>query len=177
MESRRKRNRKLATKWAAFGGLLLLCTVLETMPGFLQLGQAKPLFILPLCLAIAIFEGEFSGALFAVVGGLTWDMIAGRTVGMLALCLMLLCFFVSIVMQLYFRSSLLNLLLIQTLSVLLVLSGDHLFFYVMPGYANALGRYLWYVLPTAIMTVAVSVPLFYLVKRISASMRWSDSVI
>ncbi len=61
-------------------------------PGLLQLGQAKPLFILPLCLAVAVYEGEFAGALFGAVSGLLWDYTAGRTVGMLALELLLLCF-------------------------------------------------------------------------------------
>ena len=34
----------------------------------LNMGQAKPLFILPLCLAVAVYEGEFAGALFGAVG-------------------------------------------------------------------------------------------------------------
>jgi len=34
---------------------------------------------------VAVYEGEFAGALFGAVGGLLWDYTAGRTVGMLAL--------------------------------------------------------------------------------------------
>ena len=65
-----------------------------------QFGAAKPLWLLPLALAVAVFEGEFAGAVFGAVCGLMWDWLAGRTVGMLALELLLLCFAVSAVMQL-----------------------------------------------------------------------------
>ena len=72
--------------------------------GCSSLGQAKPLLVLPLCLAVSVFEGEFAGALFGMVCGLLWDYTAGRTVGMLALELMLLCFGVGVLVQLYLQS-------------------------------------------------------------------------
>lgn len=69
---------------------------LQTMPGLFQFGAAKPLWLLPLCLAVSAAEGEFAGAIFGAVCGLMWDYTAGRTVGMLALELMILCFGVSV---------------------------------------------------------------------------------
>ena len=57
MESRRKRKRAQGFKWGCYLLLLLGCTVLQTTPGFLQLGEAKPVFLLPLGLAVAVFEG------------------------------------------------------------------------------------------------------------------------
>ena len=95
MESRRMRSRSQALKWACYAAALFVCAALQTTPGLFRLGQAKPLFILPLCLAVAVYEGEFAGALFGAVGGLLWDYTAGRTVGMLALELLLLCFALS----------------------------------------------------------------------------------
>ena len=92
MESRRMRSRSQILKWVCYAVALFVCAALQTTPGLLQLGQAKPLFILPLCLAVAVYEGEFAGALFGAVSGLLWDYTAGRTMGMLALELLLLCF-------------------------------------------------------------------------------------
>ena len=92
MESRHMRSRSQILKWVCYAVALFVCAALQTTPGLLQLGQAKPLFILPLCLAVAVYEGEFAGALFGAVSGLLWDYTAGRTVGMLALELLLLCF-------------------------------------------------------------------------------------
>ena len=93
MESRRMRSCSQILKWVCYAVALFVCAALQTTPGLLQLGQAKPLFILPLCLAVAVYEGEFAGALFGAVSGLLWDYTAGRTVGMLALELLLLCAF------------------------------------------------------------------------------------
>lgn len=80
MESRRMRSRSQILKWVCYAVALFVCAALQTTPGLLQLGQAKPLFILPLCLAVAVYEGEFAGALFGAVSGLLWDYTAGRTV-------------------------------------------------------------------------------------------------
>ena len=109
MESRRMRSRSQILKWVCYAVALFVCAALQTTPGLLQLGQAKPLFILPLCLAVAVYEGEFAGALFGAVSGLLWDYTAGRTVGMLALELLLLCFALSVLVQVYLQGSTWNL--------------------------------------------------------------------
>ena len=105
MESRRRRKSSQIKKWVCYALLMLLCTVLQTTPGLFQLGSAKPLYLLPLCLAAAVFEGEFAGAIFGAVCGLMWDYTAGRTVGMLALELMALSFLLSAVVQLYLQNT------------------------------------------------------------------------
>ena len=76
MESRRKRKSSQIFKWVCYTLLMLLCTVLQTMPGLFQLGAAKPLYLLPLALAVSVFEGEFAGAVFGAVCGLMWDYTA-----------------------------------------------------------------------------------------------------
>jgi len=48
MESRRMRSRSQILKWVCYAVALFVCAALQTTPGLLQLGQAKPLFILPL---------------------------------------------------------------------------------------------------------------------------------
>ena len=143
----------------------------------LQLGQAKPLFILPLCLAVAVYEGEFAGALFGAVSGLLWDYTAGRTVGMLALELLLLCFALSVLVQVYLQGSTWNFALISTGTALVVLSLDWLFFYYMPGYSGAVERYLWFVLPTAALTIPVCLVLFGAVRRIHAEFKIDNDVV
>ena len=166
MESRRMRSRSQILKWVCYAVALFVCAALQTTPGLLQLGQAKPLFILPLCLAVAVYEGEFAGALFGAVSGLLWDYTAGRTVGMLALELLLLCFGVSVLVQLYLQVNFGNFAAVNTMTALLVLSLDWLFFYYMPGYAGAALRYIAFVLPSAVLTIPAALLAFWLVQRI-----------
>ena len=177
MESRRRRKSSQIKKWVCYALLMLLCTVLQTTPGLFQLGSAKPLYLLPLCLAAAVFEGEFAGAIFGAVCGLMWDYTAGRTVGMLALELMILCFGVSVVVQLYLKDTPSNFVLLAVVCALLVLSADWLFFYYMPGYAGAGERFLWVVLPSALMTAPGSWLLHRAVQRISAEFKIDNGVV
>ena len=150
MRSRTKRNWLTAGKWAVYGLLLLAAVVLQTMPGLSLLG-IKPVFILPLCLTVALTEGEFYGALFGTVGGLLWDWAAGRTAGLFAITLLAVCFFASILFQLYLRNTAANFGLLSGLAGWVVLTLDHLFFYVMPGYAVAAVRYAAVVLPMVVL--------------------------
>ena len=177
MESRRKRSRSQRLKWGCYILLLVVCTVLQTTPGLFQFGAAKPLWLLPLCLAVSAAEGEFAGAIFGAVCGLMWDYTAGRTVGMLALELMLLCFGVSVVVQLYLKDTPSNFVLLAVVCALLVLSADWLFFYYMPGYAGAALRYIAFVLPSAVLTLPSALLAFWLVQRIHDGFRIDNGVV
>ena len=177
MESRRRRSRSQLLKWGCYVLALFVCAALQTTPGLFQLGEAKPLLVLPLCLAVAVFEGEFAGALLGTVGGLLWDYAAGRTVGMLALELLLLCFGVSVLVQLYLQVNPGNFAAVNTMTALLVLSLDWLFFYYMPGYAGAGERFLWVVLPSALMTAPGSWLLHRAVQRISTEFKIDNGVV
>lgn len=177
MESRRMRSRSQILKWVCYAVALFVCAALQTTPGLFQLGQAKPLFILPLCLAVAVYEGEFAGALFGAVSGLLWDYTAGRTVGMLALELLLLCFGVSVLVQLYLQVNPGNFAAVNTMTALLVLSLDWLFFYYMPGYAGAALRYIAFVLPSAVLTIPAALLAFWLVQRIHDGFRIDNGVV
>ena len=130
-----------------------------------------------MCLAVAVYEGEFAGALFGAVSGLLWDYTAGRTVGMLALELLLLCFALSVLVQVYLQGSTWNFALISTGTALVVLSLDWLFFYYMPGYSWALSRWLTFVLPSAMMTLVPSLMLFSLVRHIYSAFKIDNGVV
>lgn len=177
MKPRRRRNYGQLIKWALYALLLLLCTVAQTTPGLFAIGQAKPVFLLPLCLAVASVEGEFAGALFGMVCGLMWDYTAGRTVGLLALECMILCFAVSVAVQLYLQCTTVNFVLIGTGAVLLALSLDFLFFFVMPGYAGAAGRYVRVVLVSAALSAPACAPLIIAVRHINARYRVDNGVV
>ena len=177
MESRRKRSRSQIMKWCCYVLGLFVCAALQTTPGLFQLGQAKPLLLLPLCLAVSAAEGEFAGAIFGAVCGLMWDCTAGRTVGMLALELLLLCFAVSVLVQLYLQVNPGNFAAVSTATALVVLSLDWLFFYYMPGYAGAGERFLWVVLPSTLMTAPGSWLLHRAVQRISTEFKIDNGVV
>ncbi len=166
MESRRKRIQLILGKWSLYVLLLLLCATLQTTPGLFQIGAVKPVFILPLCVAVAAYEGEFAGALFGMLGGLLWDYTAGVIVGIFAILMLVLCFLVSLMVQMYLRSTKFNFFCLCVACNAVVLSVNFMFFYYMPGYADA-----WYVYGSAVVPMMfygalLSMPLFGVVRRI-----------
>lgn len=156
MTSRRKRNLIFVAKWVCYFVVLLLAATLQSLPGFLQIAGVKPLFILPVCLGVAVYEGEYPGAFFAIAGGLLWDWTAGRVSGLMALGLMVVCFTASMLVEMYLRVNFINFVLVCGACCLLVTSMDFLFYYLMPGYAAPAQRYLTMVLPMSLYSALLS---------------------
>lgn len=165
MQSRSKRNWALFLKWLSYSILLLLSAMLQSLPSVSVLGL-RPLFILPLCMAVALSEGEFAGALFGAVGGLLWDLTSGRTVGVLALQLVLICFFSSVLCQMFLRDTPYTTVFLAILAGWLVLSLDFLFYYAMPGYYSPRRVYLSRVLPLALLCGPVCLLQRQMIKKL-----------
>ena len=91
--------------------------------------------------------------------------------------LLLLCFALSVLVQVYLQGSTWNFALISTGTALVVLSLDWLFFYYMPGYSWALSRWLTFVLPSAMMTLVPSLMLFSLVRHIYSAFKIDNGVV
>ena len=68
---------------------LIFCYVLQTTPGFLQIFGVKPFLVIPAVIAIAMQEGEFTGALYGALGGMLCDMGANTFYGFYTLTLFL----------------------------------------------------------------------------------------
>ena len=165
--SRRKRNLTLLAKWACYFLILLIAATLQSLPGFLSIFGVRPLFILPVCLAVAIYEGEYPGALLAVAGGFLWDWTASRVGGLMALGLMAICFAAAVVVELYLRVNTVNFILVNAACCLLVTGMDFMFYYLMPGYSGAMERYLTTVLPMVIYTAVLSPLAMMAVRRVA----------
>lgn len=167
MNDWRKRNLARALKWLCYSLLLMLSFVLQQTPGFLQLApEVKPVLVVPLCIAIAGVEGEFGGALIGALGGLLWDMAAGRTAGFFALGLMMVCFFTGLAVSLFFRCSYFNMMAFSLLGLILITGFDFLLGYVLYRYGGAAAYYFKWILPTCIWSTVWLTPQLWLVKKI-----------
>ena len=59
----------------------------------------------------------------------------------------------------------------------LVLACDWLFFYYMPGYSGAWNRFLWFVLPSAVLSIPVSLPIYWAARKISIEFKIDNGVV
>ena len=66
---------------------------------------------------------------------------------------------------------------IGVVTALLVLACDWLFFYYMPGYSGALERLVWFVLPSAALTIPASLVEFAIVRHIYNKFKIDNGVV
>ena len=84
---------------------------------------------------------------------------------------------VAALVQLYLQSAPGNFAVISAAAALLVLSCDWLFFYRMPGYSGSAQRYLWFVLPSAALTIPASLVEFAIVRHIYNKFKIDNGVV
>lgn len=150
----------LASKWAVYGLLLLICCILQSTPGFFQIMGIRPLLILPIVIAVASFEAPLAAGIFGACGGLLWDLTADRLFGFQGFLLLVYCVAVSLMIEYYLRLRLLNYFWMALCVVLLHALIDFYFYFSAWGYENVWQIFLQRNLPVTACTAAVS-PVFY----------------
>lgn len=168
MESQNKRNRILIARWVLYTLVLLVAAALQTTPGFLCIGECKPFWILGVCIAVSAQENEFSGALFGALGGMLWDFTSGRTIGFFAIGMLFLCFFCSVLVQLYLKKAYANIFLLNVLAGLLVTGMDFLFGYWMRGFPEPMRVYTTIILPEVLISAVLALFSMWLIHVIAS---------
>lgn len=171
----RKRNAMTALKWALYFVMLFVCYCLQTFPHLFAVANGiKPSLILPLCVAVAIYEGEFGGALFGLIGGTMWDIASGRIAGLFGIILLVLCFTIGVMIKLILKANTFNCFILSFASMLVLTGFDFIFGYLIFGYSGA-GVYYWgYIFPIVVYTAAVSPALYWPVTKIYKRLTWTD---
>ena len=162
----RKRTLRLVAKHSCYVLALLLAYVLQTMPGFLSFFGVKPVFLVPLALCIAAYEGAFAGAVYGALAGLLWDVAAGRVTGFFAILLMACCFFAAVAVTLYLRNTILNLSLLSAGVLLLLCTIDFAFSYLLRGYAGLAHLYSFKLLPIVVFSAFLTFAPWLLARKI-----------
>lgn len=143
--------------------LLVLFMVQET-PGLLpSIFGVRPVLLFPAVIAIAMFEMEVPALAFGVLGGLFCDFGFSGMLGFHALVLGVLCFFISLLVRVYFQVNLATAILTGVWSIGLTVCAQWLFLYFFqysyPAYA-----FTHHYLPKYFYTL-LFLPLLYLLNR------------
>lgn len=148
-------------EWTAYGLLILLAFILQTTPHLIPpIFGAKPLLMIPMTIAVAMFTGPVGGAAAGIACGLLWDLYSTRLLGFNALILLAVGCAAGLLIQLLIRNNLLSALLLILPSLLLQGLLDWAFNYVLLAKEGALFWLLRGILPNLLYTLAVS-PLIY----------------
>lgn len=149
-------------KWLSYSLILFLLYILQTTPGFFQIFGIKPVFIIPFAVTVVMFEGEFSGAVFAGIAGLLWDMSSGRLFGFFGFFALLLCCLCGLFVIYLIKQNLVNTIIMSAIILTLLFLLDFYFNFVIWGYEKTYILLLTRILPSIIYS-AVFVPLYYFI--------------
>ena len=156
----------IAAKWALYVLLVFLASILQGTPGLFVLFSVKPVWILPVCVAVSAMEGEYEGAFLGAFGGLMWDLSAGNVAGFFAILLAFSCFCTGYLFKMYFRQTRINIILISGGATIFMFMADFLFNYLLRNYSGVGNILLFQMIPTILYTALISPLPFWAVKKI-----------
>ncbi len=155
-------------KWIIYAVILLVLYILQTTPLLFQILGIKPVLLVPFAVCLSLFESEKAAAAYAIAAGLLWDISSNKLFGFRAILLMCCCISVTLLVMYLMRNKLINGLFFVLCVMLIIELLDYVFFYVIWGYSNHHLILLNYLLPTLIYTVIITIPMYFLVRKIAA---------
>ena len=153
-------------KHASYFVLLWVFYILQTTPGFLEYNGIKPIFIIPIVVAIAGYEGEFVGASYGLAAGVLWDLSAGRTIGFFGMPLTIICFAVGILVKLYLRATVINFTTLSVIAIFMVVNQDFVFTYLLRNSTGVWAYYFKIVIPVILYSAVFSILLVVITKKL-----------
>ncbi|MEG1849398.1 MAG: hypothetical protein RRY21_03225 [Oscillospiraceae bacterium] len=148
--------------------LVLACYLLQETPELLTLWGIRPTPVIGAVVAIAMTEGEFSGGLFGLFGGILCDMAAFHLSGVASIFFLVLGCTCGLLIVCLVQSNLRTALLLSAAFSLIYGLVSHYLIYGLWGYEHA-GRLIFTrVLPGAALTALWGGGLFLLVRGLRA---------
>ena len=160
-----QKTRFVVLKFFLYGCIaVVLCTIQNT-PDLLVAAGAKPMLTAAFVVAVAMFEGEFAGALTGAFGGMLCDFFSYYRFGYYALMFFLCCLAVGLLVQGYMRPVVMNCCLFVFAAMLLSQGVAFFFLFLIRGYPGTELLFLFRMLPMCGYTAVMAAPAFFAVRR------------
>ena len=154
-------NRDKQIKYALYGLVLCLCSILQNVDGLLlEIGGARCFLLVPVAILLTIDEDEKIASLMGFFAGLLWDINSAHHMGFNAVYIMLACFICSYLTAHMFRNTFFfN--MVCTISASLIYSLSYwLMFIIIPRVEGGVWSLFYFYLPSAIYT-CICAPILY----------------
>lgn len=152
--------------------LILLLFYMLMSGGFFKSWQ--PVLIIPLAIAFAMQEREFSSAIFGVICGLMIDTACWNLFGVSSIWLMPCALAASLLVTHLMRANFINHLWMTALTCLLMAYMDYFFNYVIWDLPNSGIILRGYIIPSYLSAFLLSPPVYFLVRAVSVKFRDSE---
>ena len=151
-------------KFSTYALIIYVLYILQSTPGFLEISGTAPILVLPACICLAVYEGEFAAGIFGFFAGVLCDCAAETVFGFNALFCMLLCVGAGLVFIYVLRRSVLNVMLISLFAIFTRGVLEFFFTFVIYDYQGLAQFFYTVIAPQAVWTAVFSLPLCLLFR-------------
>lgn len=171
--SSKEMRRRTIIKWCIYALVIVLCYLYSTVR---HTDFPKPVIMLPLCMCIAMKErSELICSMTGVLCGLMTDAAFGKVFGFNAFIFMFVCMFTSLLFSFILRQNILNIIMLCFAAIFFQGVVDYFFYYRIWGYENAVFIFTSKYLPSMLINVILTLPIYFLVKLVSEKMGMPDN--
>lgn len=144
---------------------ILVFYIVQRVPNLdWYIARSKPVIIIPIAFAVAVFEGEKAGAIFGLFAGVLLDLGLSGGMGLYSVTMCAGGYLVGHVSRELIGSLFLRFILIVSLALIFVFFTDFLFLYVLKGFGEIQYALRYRYLPRCIYTM-VLVPFVYFFNK------------
>lgn len=145
---------------------MLFAFTLQSTPSFLEINGIKPILLLPLAIAIPMFEAEWAGGFAALACGLLWDMAGESLFGTYGFLCLVAGVATGLLLRFLLRNEWFNFVFLVFIASAVIFSMEFLFTYAIQGYELYGQVFFQKHLPMIVYTTAISPVLYFIVKLI-----------
>ncbi len=151
-------------RWALYSVMLLVFFVIQCTFPFLKW---KPLLTVSLAVAVAVFEGELGGVIFAAVAGMVTDMAVGGLFGFTSIWLVPCCLMVTLLVVNLIHRNIINFAWMNICVLVIIDFMELLFKYIIWRNPDIDVIIMRFMLPSTVTAVILALPIFLLVRLIN----------
>lgn len=152
-------------RWFLYILLLCIAYVLQSTGDGIS-----PLYVIPVAVCIVMSEGVLPSAAVGALCGLMIDLSCGKLFCSNAIVMTCACVATALTFMHLLRHNIINAIVMTFLCGLLQGGLDYLFCYGMWGYESVSVAFTGYILPCILFTTAVSVPIYWIFRKIKAKL-------
>lgn len=157
---------KIKVKRYTIFTLIILCAHLlqNSLMIFPEIFGIRPILLISVAVCIAMFEGEFIGAVFGLVAGALWDTVTVTADGYNALYLAVACAVCGFLLRVFMRNNIITYIMINAAVIGFYCITYVLFFIAARGIDGAGEIFVRYYFPMVIYSLLLA-PLWYFIIR------------
>lgn len=145
--------------------LTALAALIQNTAGLtIEIGGARCLLLLPVCMILGSGEDERFAAVIALVGGMLWDLSSAVHLGFNAIYMCIMCFFGAALITYILRNTFITNFIFSVVFILIYCILYWLFFIIIKDVRGAELSLFTFYLPSALYTIVIT-PFIYLILR------------